>query len=170
MAEKKGLFKNIFGKKDDKPDVEAELEKAKKEAEAAKKAVKSLIDQKVEAQKEKSEEVKEAEKKAEELEAKMEEMKKEKAREELQEKREQLLKEREEKLAELKKAKEAIATHTVADGETLSHIALKYYKHATPPYWQLLLEHNTEVLNGSEKNVRTGMVLEIPELPEELKD
>ena len=63
-----------------------------------------------------------------------------------------------------------IATHTVASGETLSHIALKYYKHATPPYWKLLLEHNKEVLEGDEKKVRTGMELEIPELPADLKD
>ncbi len=63
-----------------------------------------------------------------------------------------------------------IATHTVESGETLSHIALKYYKHATPPYWKYLLEHNKEVLKGNERNVRTGMELEIPELPEDLKD
>lgn len=64
-----------------------------------------------------------------------------------------------------------IATHVVdEENPTLSHIALKYYKHATPPYWKYLLEHNTEVLKGNEKNVRVGMELEIPELPEELKD
>lgn len=79
--------------------------------------------------------------------------------------------------SELEKAKKeaekraaVITTHIVKEGETLSHIALKHYKHATPPYWQHLLGHNTEVLKGSEKNVRTGMELEIPELPEDLKD
>jgi nitrogen fixation protein len=33
-----------------------------------------------------------------------------------------------------------------------------------------LLEHNKEVLEGSEKNIRKGMELEIPELPDDLKD
>ncbi len=64
-----------------------------------------------------------------------------------------------------------ITVHTVeSNNQTLSHVALKYYKHATPPYWQYLLEHNKEVLGGSEKNIRMGMKLEIPELPDELKD
>jgi len=63
-----------------------------------------------------------------------------------------------------------MATHTVAAGETLSHLALKYYNHATPPYWQLILEQNKEALQGNERNVRAGMELEIPELPEDLKD
>lgn len=66
---------------------------------------------------------------------------------------------------------EIITVHTVeSNNQTLSHVALKYYKHATPPYWKYLLEHNKEVLDGSEKNIRMGMELEIPELPEELKD
>ena len=63
-----------------------------------------------------------------------------------------------------------IAKHTVESGQTLSDIALKYYNHATPPYWKQILEYNQGLLKGDEKHVRTGMVLEIPELPEELKD
>jgi len=84
--------------------------------------------------------------------------------------REQFLKDRKSKLDGLKKP-EIITTHTVeSNNQTLSHIALKFYKHATPPYWKYLLEHNMEVLKGSEKNVRQGMKLVIPELPDELKD
>jgi hypothetical protein len=64
-----------------------------------------------------------------------------------------------------------ITTHVVeSNNQTLSHIALLYYKHATPPYWKYILENNMEVLGGSEKNVRQGMELVIYELPEELKD
>lgn len=82
----------------------------------------------------------------------------------------QAVEERREKIEAARKPK-IIATHVVdEENPTLSHIALKYYKHATPPYWQYLLEHNTEVLNGNERNVRVGMELEIPELTEELKD
>jgi len=63
-----------------------------------------------------------------------------------------------------------IAKHTVESGQTLSNVALKYYNHATPPYWKLLLEVNKALLKGDEKNIRAGMELEIPELPEKLKD
>ena len=67
-------------------------------------------------------------------------------------------------------ARKAIARYEVKEGETLSHIALKYYQHATPPYWKFLLEYNQALLKGDEKNLRAGMTLEIPELPENLKD
>lgn len=92
-----------------------------------------------------------------------------KSRQEMAEARKKAVEERRAKL-ERERISKLIATHTVKKGETLSHIALKYYKHATPPYWKFLLEHNTEVLKGFERNVRTGMELEIPKLPEELKD
>ena len=62
-----------------------------------------------------------------------------------------------------------IAKHTVESGQTLSDVALKYYNHATPPYWKLLLEVNKAILKGDEKNIKKGLVLEIPELPEDLK-
>ncbi len=63
-----------------------------------------------------------------------------------------------------------IAKHKVESGQTLSDIALKYYKHATPPYWEHILKYNQSALKGDEKNLRTGLTLEIPELPEDLKD
>lgn len=71
---------------------------------------------------------------------------------------------------ELVKKTPKLAEHTVKSGETLSDIALKYYKHATPPYWKIILEANKEVLKGSEKNVQEGMKLDIPSLPADLKD
>lgn len=174
MAEKKGLFG-----RNAKKTAQEELEKAQQEAEAAKKALKDLQDRNVEVVKGKLEAEKErqaAEKKIAELESRAKEMaekEKEKLsqvdREAMVEERKRIMEERKAKIEALKKST-IIATHTVQSGETLSHVALKYYKHATPPYWQLLLEHNKEVLKGSEKNVRTGMELEIPELPDELKD
>lgn len=88
--------------------------------------------------------------------------------ERMNEERRQVLKDRMARFDEVKKPK-IIATHTVQPDETLSHIALKYYKSATPPYWKFLLEHNKEVLKGNERNVRAGMELEIPEFPENLK-
>lgn len=174
---KKGIFGkavDAFSSKDEKEEIEKleeELAQAKKEAEAARKTVQSLRSSTIEAKKDKSsteEEMKAAEKKIEELEKKLK-AQMDKDRERLAAKRKGMM---EERLARAEAAKKpALMTkHTVEADETLSHIALKYYKHATPPYWKFLLEHNQDVLKGDEKSLRAGMVLEIPELPENLKD
>jgi chromosome segregation ATPase len=179
MADKK---KSIFGKaidalssKDEKEaitNLEAELEKAKQEAEEAKERAKNLVSQNVETRVDKNKsqkELDEAEKKIAELENKLKQMAAEDRKEEMEERASKAKELREKLVAEKKPA--IITTHTVeSNNQTLSHIALKYYNHATPPYWQYLVEHNKEVLKGSEKNVRMGMKLVIPELPDELKD
>ncbi|MGB4596166.1 MAG: hypothetical protein WBI14_09725 [Anaerolineaceae bacterium] len=61
-----------------------------------------------------------------------------------------------------------IATHTVGANETLSHIALHYYGHATPPYYKVIYEFNKEVIGDNMNIIRAGQVLEIPQLPQEL--
>ena len=168
---KEGIFKkavDAFSSKDEKEtiaELEAELAKAKKDAEAAKTAIKDLLAQNVEAKKGSSDaddKVKEAEAKIAALEAKIKGM---------------TMKDKvagPSKVGALDKKfgkPKLITVHTVeSNNQTLSHIALKYYKHATPPYWKYLLENNMEVLKGSEKNVRMGLKLDIYELPEELKD
>ena len=178
--EKKGLFGkavDALSSRDEKEkisDLQAELAKAKKEAEASKQALKNLMNKNVAAKVDKRQvesETKAAEQKIAELEKKLEYFM-EKDRERLAEERKKMLEERQARLETSRKATagSVMATHKVESGETLSHIALKYYKHATPPYWKLLLEANSEVLKGSEKNVRTGMELVIPELPEDMKD
>ena len=73
-----------------------------------------------------------------------------------------------------KRAEEAakpkfIAEHKVSPDETLSHLALKYYGHATRDYWMLIYEANKETIGGNPNIVRVGTVINIPELPEELK-
>lgn len=175
--DKKGLFGkavDALSSRDEKDKIaalEAELEKAKKEAAAAKESIKDLLDQNVEAKEEKSvvkQAAEKAEEKIEELEAKLKEQQKEEFQRKVQARRD-AIEERKEKAEELKKST-LIGTHTVAPGETLSHIALKYYKHATPPYWKYLLEHNNELLKGNERSLQAGMDIEIPELPEDLKD
>ncbi len=171
-AEKKdGIFKkamNAFSSKDEKEtiaELEAELAKAKKEAEQAKKTVSRLIDRTAEVTKDNTDseaKVKQAEKRIAELETKL------KMKSDPNRGVSKMNKIRNEMAS---KEPAIITVHTVeSNNQTLSHVALKYYKHATPPYWKYLLEHNKEVLNGSEKNIRMGMKLEIPELPEELKD
>lgn len=166
---KKGLFGkaiDAFSSKDEKEEI-AELEA---ELAAAQKAIKSLLDERTKSgtgKPETQKEVQAAEKRIADLERRL---KAQTERTRVQ--RSQVMASKKQELDRKMAAKKAavIATHTVQADETLSHIALKYYKHATPPYWKLLLEHNTELLDGNERNVRKGMELEIPELPEELKD
>jgi nucleoid-associated protein YgaU len=78
-----------------------------------------------------------------------------------------------EQMAKLKASKskvEIIATRTVKESDTLSHIALKYYGHATKPYYMYLYEHNKELIGDNPNHVRPGLELEIPALTDELKD
>lgn len=65
--------------------------------------------------------------------------------------------------------KKFIAEHTLTAEETLSHLALKYYGHATPPYWQLIYEANKTAIGDDPNRVRPGTVIKIPELPADLK-
>jgi len=168
---KDGIFKkavDAFSSKDEKEtiaELEAELAKAQKDADAAKTAIKDLLNQNVEAKKGGSEaELKAiaAEKKIAELEDKINNLTK----------KDKVAGSSKANMLDKKFAKPKLITvHTVeSDEQSLSHVALKYYKHATPPYWKYLLEHNKEVLKGSERNIYKGLKLEIPELPEELKD
>jgi len=65
--------------------------------------------------------------------------------------------------------KEPARTHVVEEGETLSHIALKYYGKATPPYYQHIYQHNLEVIGDNINIIVPGQELVIPDLPDELK-
>lgn len=48
---------------------------------------------------------------------------------------------------------------------TLSHLALKYYGHATPKYYNYIWEHNKDLLGDSPNNSKPGMKIKIPKLP-----
>jgi nucleoid-associated protein YgaU len=63
-----------------------------------------------------------------------------------------------------------IAKHTIVDDETLTHLSLRYYGHTTEPYWRLIYEFNKAIIGPDYHNIYNGLVLEIPELPEYLKD
>jgi len=73
-----------------------------------------------------------------------------------------------EKAAEAAKPK-FIAEYKVQPEDTLSHVALKYYKHATRDYWMLIYEANKAVIGDNPNMIHPGMLLNIPELPENLK-
>jgi nucleoid-associated protein YgaU len=64
---------------------------------------------------------------------------------------------------------QVLATHKITSTETLSHLALQYYGHATEPYWRLIYEVNKDKIGSNPNKVRVGTELEIPVLPESLK-
>lgn len=66
-------------------------------------------------------------------------------------------------------APEFIAEHTLAADETLSHLALKYYGHATPPYWKVIYEANKELIGDNPNRVHSGMLIKVPKLPADFK-
>jgi len=59
-----------------------------------------------------------------------------------------------------------LAEHTVAAGETLSHIALKYYNSAVKEKWMLIYQANQEAIGDDPNLIRAGLVLKIPALEE----
>jgi len=65
-----------------------------------------------------------------------------------------------------KAATEYLAEHTVKDGDTLSHLALKYYGSAVKDKWMQIYEANKDLIGDNPNHVRLGLVLKIPKLPE----
>jgi nucleoid-associated protein YgaU len=55
-----------------------------------------------------------------------------------------------------------MAEHTVAEGETLSHIALKYYKSAVKEKWMRIYQANQDEIGDDPNRLRVGQVLKIP--------
>jgi len=60
--------------------------------------------------------------------------------------------------------------HTLGENETWTHLSLKYYGHTTEPYWRLIYEANKEMVGDDYRRIWGGMEINIPELPDELKD
>ena len=56
--------------------------------------------------------------------------------------------------------------HTVASGETLSHIALRYYGSAVKEKWMIIYEANKELIGDNPNIIRRGMELFIPDIDE----
>ncbi|MFC2054302.1 LysM peptidoglycan-binding domain-containing protein [Chloroflexota bacterium] len=63
-----------------------------------------------------------------------------------------------------------ITVHELTSEETLSHLSLKYYGHATKPYWMVIYEANKDVVGDNPNLVHRGMMIKIPELPPELQE
>ncbi|MGB6422817.1 MAG: hypothetical protein WBF05_13355 [Anaerolineales bacterium] len=179
---KKGFLDSLIDTFSSRDEKEAE-EKAQKEAEEAK--LKAMAD-KAAADKAASQKKAEAEKKAEaqqkaaaeaEKQAEAEEAKKRQLEAQRQAEREKEAKakelERQEQIA-ARKAEAAqpkiITVHELTSDETLSHLSLKYYGHATKPYWMVIYEANIDVVGDNPNLVHRGMMIKIPELPPELQE
>ena len=179
---KKGLFDkaiDALSSRDEKEALEAALEEleaakqaaAQAQAEAAKAkaaATSATAQAKVETQKA----IKEAQKRADEAESKAKTLEahiqrtREARQREMQLERQRQMEARQAAAA----APKIITEHTLTSEETLSHLALKYYGHATKPYWMVIYEANKDVIGDNPNRVKRGLVLKIPELPPELKD
>lgn len=165
--EKKGFFGNLFGKKEDKVAQEAaetaaaaaEELKAKADAaaeEAKAKAVADAAELKAKAQ--------EAAKVAEDNAKRVADAAAKKAETEAL-KAEYEARKVADKAAEAAKEMEGlIAKHTVAEGETLGHIAKHYYDNAN--LYPIIYEINKEVIGPDMNIIKVGMVLDIPVKPE----
>jgi len=184
MADKKNIFKKIGDALSNRDEKEAEAKAAAEKAAAAAEAAKKAAAEKLAAEKRTAEEANR--KRLEEI-AKMKAEAEEKAKKEAEiaeanrkrmeevEKMKEAAEARKAEFEARKAAAEAamtaiIAEHTVVPGDTLSGIALKYYKHATPPYYMHIYEVNKDVIGDDPNLIRPGMVLKIQALPEELKD
>jgi nucleoid-associated protein YgaU len=57
-----------------------------------------------------------------------------------------------------------LARHTVKRGETLSHLALRYYGFGKRFYWKLIYDANKAVIGDDPSLILPGQVLTIPSL------
>jgi nucleoid-associated protein YgaU len=159
QGKKKSLLDKAVDALTDRDEKAAAAEAAQKAAEAEKKVI-------------------EAEKKVAEAKAKMEQMEKE----EKERKRKEMLEEAQKNWAEENARQKAAAAaaaeaakpkiikeHTMTAEETLSHLSLKYYGSAVRDYWMVIYEANKDVIGDNPAHVRPGLVVKIPELPENLK-
>ncbi|MCC6147017.1 MAG: hypothetical protein IT308_05565 [Anaerolineaceae bacterium] len=160
--------KGLFGKAIDALTSRDEKEAAEKAQQAAQAAQNQAVVAK--------QQVYEAEKKAAESEAKTRELEAQLKAKEDQEKAHKLLEEMRARDAQTAAAAAAAAApkymaeyEVTGWDETLSHVALKYYKNATRPYWMLIYEANKAVIGDNPNIIKPGMKLNIPILPEDMK-
>ena len=162
MADKKGIFDNLFGKKDAKDKVEEVVEAAKDKAEEAAKSVKEEAKEVLDKAKDEALIAAENAKRVADA-ARM------KAETEARKAEYEARKLANQAAAKQEEAAKYIDTYTVTADDTLSHIALRFYGKATPPYYTLIYEANKDVIGANMNVIVPGQVLQIPVLPEELK-
>ena len=62
-----------------------------------------------------------------------------------------------------------VIKHVWSSEDTYSNLAFKYYGSIKEPYWRLFYEHNKAIIGQHPNDIRVGLEIEIPPLPEELK-
>lgn len=65
--------------------------------------------------------------------------------------------------------KAPLAKHVWKKDDTYAALAFKHYGSIKEPYWRLIYEHNKDKIGGHPNDVRVGLEIEIPPLPDELK-
>ena len=67
-------------------------------------------------------------------------------------------------------AKAAVIKHVWTREDTYADLAFKYYGSIKEPYWRLIYEHNKKIIGNHPNDIRLGLEIEIPPLPDELKN
>ena len=171
---KKGMFENLINMvstRDEKDALEkalAELEEARKSAATANQAAQSATAAAQAGARRAAEEANKRTAAAEARIKQLEEQLRQMRTAEAQRAAKLKIMEGEERSAQIL-APKIIAEHTFKSDESLSHLALKYYGHATQPYWMVIYEANKAAIGDNPNRVKVGTVLKIPELPAELK-
>jgi len=63
----------------------------------------------------------------------------------------------------------AVIKHIWTKEDTYADLAFKYYGSIKEPYWRLIYNHNKQIIGNHPNDIRVGLEIEIPPLPEELK-
>jgi len=66
-------------------------------------------------------------------------------------------------------AKAAVIKHVWTSEDTYADLAFKYYGSIKEPYWRLIYNHNKAIIGNHPNDIRVGLEIEIPPLPDELK-
>jgi hypothetical protein len=59
--------------------------------------------------------------------------------------------------------------HVWTNEDTYASLAFKHYGSIQEPYWRLIYDHNKAIIGDHPNRIRTGLEIEIPPLPDELK-
>jgi nucleoid-associated protein YgaU len=63
----------------------------------------------------------------------------------------------------------AVIKHTWTKEDIYADLAFKYYGSIKEPFWRLIYNHNKHIIGDHPNDIRIGLEIEIPPLPEEIK-
>jgi nucleoid-associated protein YgaU len=65
--------------------------------------------------------------------------------------------------------KPEVIKHVWTKEDTYADLAFKYYGSINEQYWRHIYNHNSHIIGDHPNNIKVGMEIEIPPLPDELK-